>query len=146
MKCSTCKLEYEFPTIHRAEECRSVLFDFLTVERTRSARLVEQLTAEHAKREAEAKAWEQERNLSDTLAGELTAEHSKREAAERHLREATRTWFENQTETLVNLRQECARVAHEKSGSVRVGYEVGLIDLLPYMTALSQTAPEEKKT
>lgn len=34
---------------------------------------------------------------------------------------------------LVFLRQECARVAHEKSGDVNVGHEVGRVDVLPFL-------------
>jgi hypothetical protein len=47
-------------------------------------------------------------------------------------------------EQLVLLRQECARVAHEKSGDVNVGHEVGRIDLLPFVKPLATSQAPRK--
>jgi hypothetical protein len=49
-----------------------------------------------------------------------------------------------EAEALIFLRQECARVAHEKSGDIEVGHEVGRIDLLPFVK-MARGEPDQEK-
>ena len=115
MKCNKCGAERQKYQLDEGG-CRTAE----TLPQCRDA--ISAQLASMTKRAEEAEVWGQ-----DTVC-RLTNE---KEAAEAKLATARDSVFE----LAAFLRQECARVAHEKSGDANVGHEVGRVDVLPFVKA-----------